>query len=108
MWKLALSLFLLGLGCPRPDLNPRLGVLQLVLIDSASNRGGSVNKRHYLQSKFLGSPWDGSLLMAHRGHKCGTWGESDGVFDDILEDVLQSFVATQIPEDAPTGNFRLG
>ena len=34
--------------------------------------------------------------------------QPEDVFEDILEDMLERLVATQMPEDAPTGNFHLG
>ena len=33
--------------------------------------------------------------------------QPEDVFEDILQDVLENLVATQMPEDAPTGNLHL-
>ena len=34
--------------------------------------------------------------------------QPEGVFEDILEELLERLVATQMPKDAPTGNLQLG
>ena len=38
----------------------------------------------------------------------GPGGQPEDVFEDILKDVLERLVATQMPEDAPTGNLHFG
>ena len=38
----------------------------------------------------------------------GPGGQPEDVFEDILKDVLARLVATQMPEDAPTGNLHFG
>ena len=38
----------------------------------------------------------------------GPGGQPEDVFEDILQALLKRLVATQMPEDAPTGNLQLG
>ena len=38
----------------------------------------------------------------------GLGGQPEDVFEDILKDVLERRAATQMPEDAPTGNLHFG
>ena len=38
----------------------------------------------------------------------GPGGQPEDVFEDILKDALERLVATQMPEDAPTGNLHFG
>ena len=64
-----------------------------------------VSKHTASSSLFLGSPWDGSLLLAHRGHQFVAWGAARRRLRGHPQGCPRKAYETQMPDDAPILSF---